>query len=117
MIDLNLALIEYVNQKLEITTKTIRASDLKINSVGSQRLVDICKKLQGSTYLSGEMGKDYLDEKLFHKENIQVIYEKFKHPTYSQIHGAFMPNLSIIDLLFNEGEKSKDILLKSKNIK
>jgi len=117
LIELNLALIEYVNEKLEITTKTIRASDLKINSVGSQRLVDICKKLKGSTYLSGEMGKDYLDEKLFHKENIQVIYEKFQHPTYSQIHGTFMPNLSIIDLLFNEGEKSKDILLKSKNIK
>lgn len=115
LIELNLALIEYVNQALDINTQTIRSSDLKINSVGSQRLVDICKKLKGSTYLSGEMGKDYLDEKIFHKENIKVIYEKFQHPTYSQIHGSFIPNLSILDLLFNEGEKSKDILLKSKN--
>jgi hypothetical protein len=115
LIELNLALIEYVNQALDINTQTIRSSDLKINSVGSQRLMDICKKLKGSTYLSGEMGKDYLDEKIFHKENIKVIYEKFQHPTYSQIHGSFIPNLSILDLLFNEGEKSKDILLKSKN--
>lgn len=115
LIELNLALIEYVNQVLDINTQTIRSSDLKINSVGSQRLVDICKKLKGSTYLSGEMGKNYLDEKIFHKENIKVIYEKFQHPTYSQIHGSFIPNLSILDLLFNEGEKSKDILLKSKN--
>ena len=115
LVDLNLALIEYVNQALDINTQTISSSNLKINSVGSQRLVDICKQLKGSTYLSGEMGKDYLDEKIFRKENIKVIYEKFQHPTYSQIHGSFIPNLSIIDLLFNEGEKSKEILLQSKN--
>jgi len=116
LIDLNLALIEFINQELNITTKIIRSSNLKIDSVSSQRLVDICKKLDGTTYLSGEMGVDYLDEEIFQKENIKVIYEKFEHPTYSQIHGSFIPNLSIIDLLFNEGEKSKDILLRSKNI-
>jgi len=116
LIDLNLALIEFINQELNITTKIIRSSNLKIDSVSSQRLVDICKKLDSTTYLSGEMGVDYLDEEIFQKENIKVIYEKFEHPTYSQIHGSFIPNLSIIDLLFNEGEKSKDILLRSKNI-
>jgi len=116
LIDLNLALIEFINQELNITTKIIRSSNLKIDSVSSQRLVDICKKLDGTTYLSGEMGVDYLDEEIFQKENIKVIYEKFEHPTYSQNHGSFIPNLSIIDLLFNEGEKSKDILLRSKNI-
>jgi len=116
LIDLNLALIEFINQELNITTKIIRSSNLKIDSVSSQRLVDICKKLDSTTYLSGEMGVDYLDEEIFQKENIKVIYEKFEHPTYSQNHGSFIPNLSIIDLLFNEGEKSKDILLRSKNI-
>ena len=116
LIDLNLALIEFINQELNITTKIIRSSNLKIDSVSSKRLVDICKKLDSTTYLSGEMGVDYLVEEIFQKENIKVIYEKFEHPTYSQIHGSFIPNLSIIDLLFNEGEKSKDILHRSKNI-
>ena len=96
--------------------KTIKSSDLKIESVSSKRLVDICKKLDGTTYLSGEMGTDYLDEEIFQKENIKIIYEKFEHPTYLQIHGNFVPNLSIIDMLFNEREKSKDILIKSKNL-
>ena len=62
------------------------------------------------------MGKEYLDENLFKKEKINLVYENFIHPTYSQIHGEFIPNLSIMDILFNEGENSKIILKKSKNI-
>ena len=34
----------------------------------------------------------------------------YKHPIYNQLHGDFIPNLSIIDLLFNEGPNSKNIL-------
>ena len=62
------------------------------------------------------MGKEYLDENLFKKEKINVIYENFIHPKYSQINGEFIPNLAIMDILFNEGENSKTILKKSKNM-
>ena len=116
LLDLNLELIEFFNKEFELETKTIRSSDLKIDSVSSQRLLDICKALNGTQYLSGEMGRDYLDDGIFLKEGISVIYEKFQHPTYSQLYREFMPNLSIIDLLFNEGEKAKEILFNSKNV-
>lgn len=115
LIDLNFNLISYFSSKLGINTKTIKSSELKINSTGSKRLLEICQKLSADTYLSGELGKNYLDEDIFQKADIDIIYEKFQHPHYSQLGKSFQPNMSVIDLLFNEGKNAKRILEESKN--
>lgn len=47
-----------------------------------QRLVSLVKQTGGTCYLSGKSGKDYLEEELFHKEGIEVVYQKFIHPVY-----------------------------------
>ena len=80
-----------------------------------EKLLEICKNLNASEYLSGELGINYLKKEIFDDANIKVIFERFEHPTYNQIHGKFIPNMSIIDLLFNEGGKAKKILEKSQN--
>jgi len=116
LIDLNFALIDFFNLSLDITTKTIKSSELKIHSSSTQKLVDICKKLNADTYLSGEQGRNYLNEDLFEDEGIKVIYEKFEHPKYNQIYGDFIPNMAVIDLLFNEGPNAAKILKESKNL-
>ena len=116
LIDVQLAFIEHFNKILDLKTNTIKSSELNIKSSKSQRLLDICKKLNASTYVSGAGGKNYLDEKIFENSGIKVLYEKFRHPTYKQLYGNFFPNLSIIDLLFNEGENAKKILNESKNL-
>ncbi len=115
LIDLNFEFITYFMKKLEITTPTVKSSELKIEKIGSDRLLEICKKLNSDTYLSGELGINYLDEDIFSKNNVDIIYEKFIHPTYKQDHGEFLPNMSIIDILFNEGENAAKILKESKN--
>ena len=94
-----------------------RSSELNIKSNGSERLLDICKQLNATTYVSGELGKNYLNEEIFRNAGIEVKYENFQYPIYKQIHGKdFIPNLSIIDLLFNEGINSKEILQSTKNL-
>ena len=115
LIDLNMELINYFITKLEINTKTVFSSELNINKTGSEKLLEICKDLQVDTYLSGEFGRNYLDIKLFQQENIKVIFEKFEHPTYDQTFDGFVQNMSIIDLLFNEGQNAKNILRNCKN--
>ena len=116
LVKLNLEFFSLFNNYLEIKTKTIRSSELKIKSKSSQRLLEICKKLGGTTYISGSGGKNYLDEKIFEEEGIKVLYEKFQHPTYHQMFNRFIPNMSIIDLLFNEGPNSRKILQNAKNL-
>lgn len=115
LIDLNLNLIEYFNKKLEIITKTIRSSELQINSSGTKRLIEICQNVGATTYLSGILGKEYLDENLFKDAGIKIIYENFIHPIYKQLGNDFLPNMSIIDLLFNEGPNSGEIIRKTSN--
>ncbi len=115
LIELNFEFIQFFNSKLDIKNKTIKSSDLKIDEKGSEKILKICQKLNADTYLSGELGKNYLNEKIFQEANIKIIYEKFEHPNYSQVYKPFIPNMSIVDLLFNEGEKSSDIIKNSKN--
>ena len=115
LIDINLEFIEYFKKILNLETKCVRSSTLGIDSTKSQRLLEICKKLNATTYISGEIGKDYLDEKLFHDAGIKLIYEKFQYPVYRQNYEGFIPYLSILDLLFNEGKNSIMILSNSKN--
>jgi len=110
LVDLNLSLIEFCNKNLGITTKTIRSSELNVSTMATQRLYDICKKIDATVYRSGIMGNEYLDESVFKNGGISVVYENFQHPTYNQLSKQFIPNLAIIDLLFCEGENATKIL-------
>ena len=116
LVDLNIALIKHFMKILNITTQTVKSSELNTTGNSSEKLFNICKKLNADRYLSGEMGKEYLNEELFRNGGIDVIYEHFIHPKYSQNSDNFIPNLSIIDLLFNEGKNAELIIKNSKNI-
>jgi hypothetical protein len=53
-----------------------------------------------------------LDEARFEAEGIKVIYQSYNPQAYPQIYGDFIPCLSAIDMLFNCGENSRNILMK-----
>ncbi len=102
MIDLNMAIIYYIIQGMKMENKKIVfSSELQASGKGSELLLNIVKKVGGDKYLSGPLGKDYLDEDLFSKNGIEVIYQSFEHPIYTQCWGDFAPNMSAIDYLFN----------------
>lgn len=72
--DMNFSIIKHLVNRLEIKTKI--EQDYQTDLRSTERLVDICKKYGATTYLAGQGGLDYLDESLFKKENIEVIYQK-----------------------------------------
>jgi len=109
--DLNVAIIEYLFDALEIRCRLVRASSLPVAGARSELLLDICARLGASTYLAGQHGRDYLDESIFAARSIGVRHHAFTHPTYPQAPGApFVSNLSVVDLLFRCGPKSGAIL-------
>jgi hypothetical protein len=113
---LNIALLETLCIKLQLTTKWVRSSDLKLEIVEkNERILELCKYFGADTYLSGQGAKSYNDEALFNQNGIVIVYQKYKHPCYHQINGPFVSNLSIIDALFNEGFISVSNLLKRKS--
>jgi len=116
LIDLNMVLIDYFISILDLETTTVYSSKLKKSSNQSQRLLDICNYCNASCYISGVSGKEYLNEEIFRKSGVKVIYENFQHPIYTQLYKPFEQNLSILDLLFNEGDNSRKILNETKNL-
>ncbi len=86
-----------------IKTKVVRSSELKIRSKKSDLVLDLCKHFSVNTYISGALGKDYLNESEFAAAQIKVIYQKFNHPIYPQLWGDFISHMSIIDYWMNCG--------------
>ena len=116
LFELNSELLRQIIDWLGLKIQIIKESELNINGNSTERLVNVCKELGAETYVSGVGGKEYMNEKLFQKNNIKIEYQKFQCPTYTQIFsGDFIPNLSIIDLLFNNGSKSLPILTDDTN--
>lgn len=110
--DLNLEFIKAICNYLEIDTKILNSSDLGVlNNGKTDRLIDICKKLKGKIYVSGIAAKNYIEIDKFNKEKIKVEwfdYDGFIE--YPQLWGEFSHNVTILDLLFNCGKKSKHYL-------
>ncbi len=111
MSDLNMEVIKYILNELGIRKQIVFASSLKPQGKGTELLIDICKQVGADTYLSGKGGKKYMDEARFFEEDIKLVYSDFVHPVYPQLWRDFIPNLSILDLLFNCGNRSQDYAL------
>ena len=112
---LNLKLLEYFMECLKIDTPIVKASDCNFEGIGSDLVLDMCVKLGADNYIFGEQGKNYADVKAFKEAEIVVEFQNYIHPVYRQMGRDFLPYMSIIDLLFNEGDKSYEILM-SNNI-
>lgn len=111
--ELNIELLQYFISQLDIDTKIILSSDICSDNIsGDQRILYILEKLNCSSYISGTGPGSlrYIKEDDFKQRNIELIWQHYSHPVYNQQYGEFIPYMSIIDLLFNEGPNSKNIV-------
>lgn len=103
--NLNLDLILLFCKLLGITIRYECSSDIskkfKIKSTSTLKLIEMCKAVKADSYISGHKGKSYIDEELFKKHNINLIYQFFDHPIYKQKSDNFIKNISTIDYLFS----------------
>ena len=113
LLNLNLDLIIFFLGCLDKTPNIVLSSDIKTELTGLDKILYILKNQNTTKYISGdgEGSKRYINEQLFKDNNIELVWQNYKHPVYNQLHGEFIPYLSILDLLFNEGPNSKNIIL------
>ncbi|WP_404467991.1 WbqC family protein [Bacillus sp. RC97] len=78
----------------------------------SDFVLEICQKFNANTYYSGSLGQDYLIESDFEHENIEIIYQRIREYSYSQLFGEFIPHLSMLDVLLNCGPEETEKLIK-----
>jgi WbqC-like protein family len=112
--ELNVHFLERLRDVLQLQEKPmVVSSDLKLREEPTGRLIDICKVLGADTYLAGQGGANYMDVERFKKNGIKVIIQEFKHPAYPQLFDKFQSHLSIVDLLFNCGPESMNVILEA----
>jgi hypothetical protein len=111
--ELSLHILERLLMALGLRTRLVRSSALGIPGTATGRLVDICSRLGATTYLSGDYAAgSHLNVEAFRERGIEVQLQGWRCAEYRQQHApaGFIADLSIVDILFNEGGKSLAIL-------
>jgi hypothetical protein len=110
LLDLDVAIIELLADWLDVRTPVVLASSLGVGGERSARLLGICAHFGATRYLSGDAARDYLDQGAFARAGVDIVWQQYAHPVYSQLHGAFVSHLSAIDALLNCGEDAATLL-------
>lgn len=116
---LNTAIICWAESKLKLNTKLIESSSMDLGDLnGEEKILAILEQLGAKEYLSGSGAgsRRYICEEDFARHGITLSWQAFEHPTYPQLGSDFLPNLSILDLMFCEGLSSTRKLLTSRLI-
>src|SRR5579885_646875 len=111
--ELSIRLLTLRLPALGVLTRLVRSSELGVAGTGTARVVDICRRLGATAYLTGDYAAtNHLDMAAFAPHGIAVRPQGWRSPVYRQQFPAasFIPDLSIVDLLFNEGDRSLDVL-------
>lgn len=106
--DLNLHLTQLFLKWMKIEKHILKSSEMKSHGKNSDLVLNLCLEVKAKTYISGDGGKNYLDEKSFEEAGIKIIYRSPELPLpYPQLYPAagFINHLSALDLILNCGEE------------
>ena len=108
--ELNVSVVDLLCRHLSIRTRYIQASGIPAREEPTDRLIDLCRAVGGTGYLAGESGPSYMDVSRFLQSGITIQVQSYSHPEYPQRYQPFVSHLSVVDLLFNCGPQSLEIL-------
>ena len=95
------ALVDYFD--LAKGRRFLNSRSLNISGSGSSRLLAITRVVGGTVYITGHGARNYLDHELFEAAGVSVEYIDYRRTPYAQLHGAFTPFVSSLDLIANCG--------------
>jgi len=110
---LNIELIKFFTKELSIKINFDCSSNYSLNLDKEKLIFEICKLNNCDQYLTTIGSENYLKGySVIPGTNIKIFYFKYEDVRYVQTNNDFIPKLSILDLLFNEGINSIKILRK-----
>ncbi len=112
LVDFNVKIIRHMMAHLQVATRLVLLSELNADATEPRLSVDICRELGAARFLAQSGAKKYLDEAQFEQSGISLTFFTPRPPVYPQLWGDFLPNLSVFDLLFNCGPRTRNLLLK-----
>lgn len=98
---------------LGINTRIIVSSDIEKQQElkGQEKIIHLCNLLKADTYINAVGGMELYSREIFSDEGIKLFFLRSNEVRYKQFNGAFIPWLSIIDLMmFNSKTSIKAML-------
>ena len=113
--EMNMYMTKRIADCLGIKTKFVCSLDIPSQGAKDDKLIDICKYLGATAYLSGPAAKDYIHNEKFFDNGIKLSYMKYdSYPEYKQVYGTYSSNVSVLDVLFNCGKDSPKYILQGR---
>lgn len=110
LVDLNLAIIEYLCKCFGITTPRYRSSELAVSAGGTGLLAELCRSCSATEYVSGPGGLSYVDDTVLEAAGLRSTYAQYEQVAYPRTGQLFVPSLSAVDLLFHTGNEAGCVL-------
>ena len=102
---INFQFIKAICDFLGIRTRISWSTDYQHEDGRNQRLISLCKCVGAARYVSGPSAGGYMDKELWAGSGIAVSFVDYSgYPKYAQLHGDFRHEVTVLDLLFNEGD-------------
>jgi hypothetical protein len=116
--NLNIELITKIAELMNYDGSFAKSSQMGLTvqeSSGEEKILAILSELKATDYISGTGAgsQRFVRNESFEKAGINLIWQSFNPPVYQQLYKTFIPNLSIIDILFNLGPLTKDAILQN----
>lgn len=71
----------------------------------------MCERMGADTYYSGTGAKAYHEEARYREKGINLVYSDYEPVVYHQKYEPFLPDMSVIDYIFNEGYRIPEVWL------
>ncbi|TDW47138.1 WbqC-like protein [Flavobacterium sp. 270] len=109
--EINVHFLKGISDYLGIDKQFKFSSEFVLKEERTERLLDICLDLNGTDYYSGPAAKDYMNEQIFSDSGINIHYFNYAgYSEYEQLYPPFEHGVTILDLIFNQGDKAATFL-------
>ncbi len=102
--------LDFIAQKIAAKTRVIKSSELPSIKDRSERVIKWAEQINCDTYLIHDFETELIDINKIRKAGINVVSYKLDKFEYFQQYNGFIYPLSILDMLFNEGDMTPRLM-------
>jgi len=112
LIDLDLALTEFLAREFRIETPTVLLSELPVvfGEDKTESLVALIRAVNGTAFVEGASGRNFIDVTQFEAAGLGIRFQDYVCRPYPQQYEPFISHLSALDLLLNVGPEGTDLV-------
>jgi hypothetical protein len=109
LLELNLRTLALTLSLFGLEPAILLASALEGAGRKGDLMLSLTQAAKGDTYLSGSGAKSYMDDQLFARQGVGVLYQHFEHPVYPQSHGGeFQPGCLAVEWFLEDPEGARE---------